>query len=34
MKAIYAGSFDPPTLGHEDVIRRSAKVFDHLYVGF
>jgi pantetheine-phosphate adenylyltransferase len=33
MKAIYAGSFDPPTLGHEDVIRRSAKVFDHLYVG-
>lgn len=31
--ALYAGSFDPPTHGHEDVIRRAAKVFDNLVVG-
>jgi len=29
---IYPGSFDPITLGHLDIIRRSAKLFDHLYV--
>ena len=33
MNAIFAASFDPPTLGHEDIIRRSARVFDKLYVG-
>ena len=32
MKAIYAGSFSPPTLGHMDVIRRGAAVFDELVV--
>jgi pantetheine-phosphate adenylyltransferase len=31
--ALYAGSFDPPTHGHEDVIRRAAKVFEKLVVG-
>jgi len=31
--ALYAGSFDPPTLGHEDIIRRGAKLFDTLVVG-
>ncbi len=31
--AIYPGSFDPPTLGHIDVIERSAKLFDDLIVG-
>lgn len=31
-KAIYAGSFDPPTNGHVDVIRRGAKLFDALVV--
>jgi pantetheine-phosphate adenylyltransferase len=33
MKAILAASFDPPTLGHEDLIRRASKIFDKLYVG-
>ncbi len=31
--AVYAGSFDPPTLGHEDIVRRAAPLFDTLYVG-
>ncbi len=30
--AIYAGSFDPPTAGHVDVIRRGAALFDELVV--
>jgi pantetheine-phosphate adenylyltransferase len=30
--AIYPGSFDPPTLGHVDVIRRGAGLFDELVV--
>lgn len=30
--AIYPGSFDPPTLGHLDVIERAAKLFDELVV--
>jgi pantetheine-phosphate adenylyltransferase len=30
--AIYAGSFDPITRGHEDVIRRSREFVDHLVV--
>ena len=30
--AIYPGSFDPMTLGHLDVIRRAAKMFDQLTV--
>lgn len=31
-KAIYAGSFDPITLGHLDIIKRSTKLFDTLVV--
>lgn len=31
--AIYPGSFDPVTLGHLDIIERSAKLVDHLIVG-
>lgn len=31
-KAVYAGSFDPVTLGHLDVIRRGAEIFDSLVV--
>lgn len=31
--AVYAGSFDPPTLGHEDIVQRAAPLFDALYVG-
>ena len=30
--AVYPGSFDPPTLGHLDVVERAAKLFDHLIV--
>jgi len=30
--AIYPGSFDPPTLGHLDVIERAARLFDNLIV--
>ena len=32
-KAIYPGSFDPPTWGHIRLIRRAAKLFDVLIVG-
>ena len=31
--AIYAGSFDPVTLGHLDVVRRAAGLFDRVIVG-
>jgi pantetheine-phosphate adenylyltransferase len=31
--AVYSGTFDPITLGHEDVIRRAAGLFDELIVG-
>lgn len=31
--AVYVGSFDPITLGHEDIIRRSAHLFDQLTIG-
>lgn len=30
--AVFAGSFDPITLGHEDLVRRSAGMFDKLVV--
>lgn len=32
-KALFPGSFDPPTLGHVDILKRSAFVCDKLYVG-
>ena len=31
-KAVYAGSFDPVTLGHLDVIRRGSTLFDEVVV--
>lgn len=31
--AVYVGSFDPLTLGHVDIIRRAALIFDRLTVG-
>ncbi|MBQ1822294.1 MAG: pantetheine-phosphate adenylyltransferase [Lachnospiraceae bacterium] len=31
--AIYPGSFDPVTLGHMDIIKRSANLFDEIIVG-
>lgn len=30
--AIYPGSFDPPTLGHLDLIERAVNIFDHVIV--
>ena len=33
LRAIYPGSFDPVTLGHLDIIRRSAGLADELIVG-
>ncbi|MBA3760548.1 MAG: adenylyltransferase/cytidyltransferase family protein, partial [Gemmatimonadales bacterium] len=30
--AVYPGSFDPPTRGHEDLIRRSSSLADRLIV--
>jgi len=32
VKALYPGSFDPPTNGHVDLIQRGAKLFEHLTV--
>ena len=32
-KAIYPGSFDPITFGHQDIIERSSAIFDELIVG-
>ena len=32
VKAIYAGSFDPVTNGHLDIIERASRMYDHLYV--
>jgi len=32
VKALYPGTFDPPTNGHVDLVQRGAKIFDHLVV--
>ena len=32
VKAIYPGTFDPPTNGHLDLIARGSKLFEHLTV--
>ena len=31
-KAIYPGTFDPITRGHEDLVRRASNLFDHVVV--
>jgi pantetheine-phosphate adenylyltransferase len=33
MKAVYPGTFDPLTRGHEDLVRRAASLFDEVVVG-
>ena len=30
--ALYPGTFDPITLGHEDIVRRAARMFDQVVV--
>ena len=32
LKAAFPGSFDPPTLGHLNIIRRAAGIFDELLI--
>ncbi len=32
IKAVYPGTFDPITLGHEDLVRRAAKLFSEVVV--
>ena len=33
IKAVYPGTFDPLTRGHEDLVRRACSLFDSLVVG-
>ena len=30
--AVYPGTFDPMTLGHDDVVRRATQLFDHVII--
>lgn len=30
---LYVGSFDPPTLGHLDIVRQALVMFDHVQIG-
>jgi pantetheine-phosphate adenylyltransferase len=32
-RAIYPGSFDPPTNGHLDIIERASHLFEEVYIG-
>ena len=32
VSALYPGTFDPITLGHEDIVRRAARMFDQVVV--
>jgi pantetheine-phosphate adenylyltransferase len=32
LKAVFSGSFDPPTLGHLNIIERASAIFDELIV--
>lgn len=31
--AVFPGTFDPPTLGHFDIIKRAARLFDQVIIG-
>ena len=33
IKAVYPGTFDPLTRGHEDLVRRASRLFDNLILG-
>lgn len=32
VRAVYPGTFDPITLGHEDMVRRASRMFSHVVV--
>lgn len=32
-KALYPGGFDPPTVGHLDIVERASRLFDEVVVG-
>ncbi|HTW74475.1 MAG TPA: pantetheine-phosphate adenylyltransferase [Steroidobacteraceae bacterium] len=32
ISAVYPGTFDPFTRGHEDIVRRATRIFDHVVV--
>jgi pantetheine-phosphate adenylyltransferase len=33
LKVVYPGTFDPLTRGHEDIVRRAARLFDRVIIG-
>lgn len=33
IQAVYPGTFDPLTRGHEDLVRRASRLFDHVVLG-
>ena len=33
IKAVYPGTFDPLTRGHEDLVRRASRLFDIVVLG-
>lgn len=33
MTGIFTGSFDPYTVGHDDILRRALPLFDHIVIG-
>ncbi len=33
LKVVYPGTFDPLTRGHEDIVRRAARLFDRVVIG-
>ena len=33
MTVIFTGSFDPYTIGHDDILRRALPLFDHIVIG-
>jgi len=33
IRAVYPGTFDPITNGHEDLIQRASRLFDEIVVG-
>ena len=32
-RAVFPGSFDPVTIGHQDIVNRGLKIFDEIIIG-